>query len=123
MRRTLTRLLSEVTGVEIVGEAQDLEAATAAVPELRPDLVLLDVHLLGKAGQDLLTAITREDDAPFVMMLSDDVSSAYEKHYLDAGADFLVYKPSGLGKVLAIIQNLLKHSAGNQGAGGFPERG
>lgn len=33
--------------LEVVGEAADVESAVAAIHELRPDVVLLDVHLPG----------------------------------------------------------------------------
>jgi DNA-binding NarL/FixJ family response regulator len=36
--------------VEVVGEAEDVEGAVAAVHALRPDVVLLDVHLPGGRG-------------------------------------------------------------------------
>lgn len=36
--------------IEVVGEAADVEGAIAAVADLRPDVVLLDVHLPGGDG-------------------------------------------------------------------------
>lgn len=36
--------------IEVLGEAADVDTAVAAVAELRPDVVLLDVHLPGGAG-------------------------------------------------------------------------
>lgn len=43
-------LTTHAPDLEIVGEAQDVEGAIAAVRELRPDVVLLDVHLPGADG-------------------------------------------------------------------------
>lgn len=36
---------TEVTGIDVVGEADDVESAVRVVAETRPDVVLLDVHL------------------------------------------------------------------------------
>jgi DNA-binding NarL/FixJ family response regulator len=40
--------------VEVVGEADDVATAVAAVTERRPDVVLLDVHLPGGGGVEVL---------------------------------------------------------------------
>lgn len=38
------------TDIEVVGEAATVDQAIAVIPELRPDVVLLDVHLPGGTG-------------------------------------------------------------------------
>ena len=48
--RTSARALLELQGFEVVGAAEDGEAALAAVERLRPELVLLDVQLPGMDG-------------------------------------------------------------------------
>src|SRR5262245_26460195 len=108
LSQKLADRISQMKGVEVVGQAQDLATAMDAISELQPHLVMLDVHLLGRNGLDLLKAVTTEAEAPFVMMLADDVSSTYQKHCANAGADFLLYKAGDLGKALAIIESLLK---------------
>ena len=40
--------------VDVVGEAEDVATAVAAVTEARPDVVLLDVHLPGGGGVEVL---------------------------------------------------------------------
>ena len=44
-------------GVDVVGEAEDVEPAIAGITELLPDVVLLDVHLPGGGGQAVVTAL------------------------------------------------------------------
>ncbi|MGN6252824.1 MAG: LuxR C-terminal-related transcriptional regulator [Marmoricola sp.] len=46
--------LSGAPGVEIVGEAGDVDEAVAAVERLRPEVVLLDVHLPGGGGATVM---------------------------------------------------------------------
>ncbi|MBC9226192.1 response regulator [Aeromicrobium sp. 636] len=40
--------------VEVVGEAEDVDTAVEAIAALRPDVVLLDVHLPGGGGTEIL---------------------------------------------------------------------
>jgi len=110
LSKILETRLSLMNGIEVVGRAHDVASTLEAISKLRPHLVMLDVHLLGKNGLDLLKAVTSRADAPFVMMLSDDVSCTYQKHCADAGADFLLYKAGDLGKALAIVESILQRS-------------
>ncbi len=49
---------SELGGqVDVVGEAGDVGQAVALISGLLPDVVLLDVHLPGGGGQDVVTAV------------------------------------------------------------------
>lgn len=45
-----TELTRHAPDLEVVGEADDVDGAVAAVHALRPDVVLLDVHLPGGSG-------------------------------------------------------------------------
>src|SRR6266516_4271243 len=42
--------------VDVVGEADDVAPAITLIAEYLPDVVLLDVHLPGGGGQDVVTA-------------------------------------------------------------------
>src|SRR6267142_2400819 len=56
-RRKVLRLLRDEEGVEVVGEAEDGEAAIAAVRKHGPDLIFLDVQMPGMDGFGVVRAI------------------------------------------------------------------
>jgi DNA-binding NarL/FixJ family response regulator len=58
--------------VEVVGEADEVEAAIEMILERRPDVVLLDVHMPGGGGRSVLEAVTE------VAFLALSVSDAAE---------------------------------------------
>ncbi|WP_122818537.1 LuxR C-terminal-related transcriptional regulator [Nocardioides pantholopis] len=60
--------------VEVVAEAADVDEAVAAVAQHRPDVVLLDVHLPGGGGVEVM----RRDSAPGTCYLALSVSDAAE---------------------------------------------
>ena len=68
--RALARELLESEGLEVVGEANDGDSAVAATLELRPDLVLLDVHLPGLDGFEVAERLAGLRDAPAVVLIS-----------------------------------------------------
>jgi DNA-binding NarL/FixJ family response regulator len=62
--------------VQIVGEAADAQQAIAVVLETQPDVVLLDVHLPGGGGAEVLRQV--HPKAPDVRFLALSVSDAAE---------------------------------------------
>ena len=65
--RSLARALLESEGFAVVGEAEDGEAAIAAVAALRPAVVLLDVQLPGLDGFEVAERLAAQADAPAVV--------------------------------------------------------
>ena len=66
--------------VQVVGEAEDVDTAVAAVTEHRPDVVLLDVHLPGGGGVEVMRklAAVGPASAPLPRFLALSVSDAAE---------------------------------------------
>lgn len=68
--RSVARKVLEHHGFDVVGEAGDGESAIAAVRELRPDVVLLDVQLPDIDGFEVASRLTANGDAPAIVMVS-----------------------------------------------------
>jgi DNA-binding NarL/FixJ family response regulator len=61
--------------VDIVGEAEDVDQAVAVIGELRPDVVLLDVHLPGGGGTEVLRRVAlRHPDIRFLALSVSDAA-------------------------------------------------
>ena len=56
-RGQLAAMLATIPGAQLVGEAQSALPAIRDILILRPDLVLLDVHLAEGSGFDVLNAV------------------------------------------------------------------
>ena len=69
-RRGLTALLADVAGFEIVGEAGDGVEGIKLAAALRPDVMLLDLHMPGITGVDALAGIVESSPATRVLMLT-----------------------------------------------------
>jgi DNA-binding NarL/FixJ family response regulator len=68
---------SELSGeVEIVGEAADVAPAVSEISRSQPDVVLLDVHLPGGGGQEVVAAVKAKH--PEVRFLALSASDAPE---------------------------------------------
>ena len=69
-------LTAHAPDLEVVAEAEDVEGAVAAVHALRPDVVLLDVHLPGGDGGGGAEVVAACRDAPATRFLALSVSDA-----------------------------------------------
>lgn len=85
-REGLRALLARVDEVEVVGEASTTDAAIAVVRELRPDVVLMDLHLPGGGGIDATSTITAEATAGAVLVLTMNADDSHVRRALTAGA-------------------------------------
>lgn len=43
--------------IQVIGEAEDVDSAVKAIAEMAPDVVLLDVHMPGGGGQEVLRRV------------------------------------------------------------------
>lgn len=80
-RRGLTALLAHEAGLEVVGEAADGVEALRRVKELQPAVVLLDNHMPGVRGVDLLPGLLEVAPSTQFIMLTvsedeEDLSAA-----------------------------------------------
>jgi two-component system LytT family response regulator len=75
-RTELRHLLQNFPDVHIAGEARHAEEARAQIQELRPDVLLLDIHMPGASGFELLASL---ETAPHVIF-----TTAYDEYALQA---------------------------------------
>jgi DNA-binding NarL/FixJ family response regulator len=92
--------------VDLVGEADSVEAAVEMIRERVPDVVLLDVHLPGGGGRAVIAAIKESD--PDVRFLALSVSDAPEDvvDVVHAGARGYVTKSIRSDELIAAIQKV-----------------
>jgi two-component system LytT family response regulator len=104
-RQELATLLGAIADVELVGEADDVASAKAAVAALRPDVLLLDIQLPSGTGFDVLDAL---DAAPCVVF-----TTAYDQYAVRAfeanALDYLVkpVEPARLAQALQRVRERL----------------
>jgi RNA polymerase sigma factor (sigma-70 family) len=97
--------------VELVGEADDVAPAIAAIRATRPDVVLLDVHLPGGGGQAVVEGVKATD--PEVRFLALSASDAPEDviAVIRAGARGYVTKTISADQLVDAIHRVAEGDA------------
>ena len=91
--------------------ADDGQQALRLFRQARPDIVLLDIHLPGMDGVDVLKNIRSDSSTPVIMItaLADDLDKLLS---LRMGADDYVVKPFSPAEVVARVRAVLRRSTG-----------
>jgi len=102
-RELLRAFLAAWPNVEIVGEAEDGDAAVDAVRRQRPDLMFLDVQMPEMNGFDVVAALTA-DETPVIVFVT-----AYDRYALRAfevsACDYLL-KPFDADRLAATMRRV-----------------
>ena len=104
IRNRLKEMLKENTSIHLVGEAGDAEHANIALGNLKPDVVILDIHMPKGEGMRVLKDIKTNDPGRIVIIFTAFPSPPYRQAYLNAGADYFFDKTKDvqeMGDVLA----------------------
>jgi DNA-binding NarL/FixJ family response regulator len=101
--RTSARRVLEADGYRVVGEAPDGRSGIAAARALRPDIVLLDVHLPDLDGFGVAAALTGADDAPIVVLTSSRDGGDFNAMIARSGARGFVAKAELSGAALEAL--------------------
>jgi two-component system response regulator NreC len=105
VRRGLRMLLENVAEFEVVAEAGDAELALAAVAELAPDLLLLDLNMPG-APLEALAEVVRSAPQVAVVVLTMEQDPAFARRALEAGARGYVLKRAADEELIDAIQTV-----------------
>ena len=107
LRERVVEMLSDVSGIEIIGHAQNVSDALSAIKELNPDVVILDIRIPGGSGLDVLQDIKKEKEAPMVIMLTNYPYPQYRKKCLNLGADYFFDKATEFDKVAEVCEQFI----------------
>lgn len=108
LRERLTALLSEIEGAKVIGQAANAVEAVEGIHNLKPDVVILDIHMPGGNGIDVLKTIKQASQPPVVLMLTNNASPQYRKKCMELGSDFFLDKSREFERLFTIFKSLIE---------------
>ena len=109
-RHRLASVISSIKGIEVVGQAGDVPEAIDAVKRMKLDTIILDIHMPGGSGLDVLRASKSISPAPLVIMLTVGPESEYRDTCFALGADYFFEKSNGIRAMMSLLIKMVHKS-------------
>lgn len=104
VRTGITRMLSDIDGFKVVGQAESGEEALKAARDLRPDVVLMDVKMPGIGGLEATRKMLRSHPDVKVVVVTVCEEDPFPTRLLQAGAAGYLTKGAGLTEMVQAIR-------------------
>ena len=106
----LMNMLSEIKGIEVVGQAGTVPDAIESIKTLQPDVVILDIRMPGGSGIDVLRKVKQGENVPTVIILTNYPYPQYRRKCMEAKADFFLDKSTEFQSISEVFKGCVKGS-------------
>lgn len=106
VRQGIRSLLALSESIRVVAEAVDGEQAITMIPEVKPDVVLLDMRMPGKSGLDVLRALSASGELPPTIILTTFDDDELVLAGLKAGAKGYLLKDVTLEQLVEAVETV-----------------
>ena len=106
VRRGLAQILSESSDIVVEGEASSFAEARALAGEKRWDVLVLDIHMPGGTGLELLAELRRDNPRAQVLILTVSSEEEYAVRAIRAGAAGFLNKESAPEQLLEAVRRV-----------------
>lgn len=110
VRMGIVRMLSDVDGFEVVGEAKTGEDAVKLARELCPDVILMDVKMPGMGGLEATRKMQTACETAKVIAVTALSDEMFTDRIMKAGASGYVTKGAGFDEIIKAINAVLRGS-------------
>ena len=104
VREGLQALFDTVPDIDVVAEAADAATALREVTLTRPDVVLLDVHLPGPSGLEVMISLRRASPRTRIVLLTMDDDADTVVTAVRLGADGYLVKGARQAEILRAVR-------------------
>ena len=108
IRRRLVSMMSEIPGVQLVGEASGAVQGAELIRNEHPDVVILDIRMPNRSGIGLLEDIKNDPERPTIIILTNYPYSAYRKRCMELGASHFFDKSTEFTELEMVVRELVQ---------------
>ena len=106
VRTGIKRLLNDVSGIEVVAEAESGEQAIRQVRKQRPDVILMDISMPGIGGLEATRKISQALPGVKIIAVTIHDDDPFPARLLEAGAAGYLTKGCDVGEIISAIRSV-----------------
>jgi len=104
----IMEMLSEIPGIQVIGQASTSQHAIDSIRKLKPDTVILDIRMKKESGIKILKEIKKEYPSIILIIFTSYPRSQYYKKCIDLGANYFFDKSTEFDKLKETLEDLIK---------------
>lgn len=104
VRTGITRMLADIEGLQVIGQADSGELALKKARELKPDIVLMDIKMPGIGGLEATRKLLRSQPDVKVIAVTICEEDPFPTRLLQAGAAGYLTKGAALEEMVQAIR-------------------
>jgi DNA-binding NarL/FixJ family response regulator len=99
LRDLIRFALEDNPGIQVVGEAEDAITCVRELPEVRPDVLILDLRMPGMTGLEAVPQIRAASPTTRIVVYSQYIDEETEAELREAGVEAWLHKDEDLSEL------------------------
>jgi DNA-binding NarL/FixJ family response regulator len=99
LRDLIRFALEDNPGIQVVGEAEDAITCVRELPEVRPDVLILDLRMPGMTGLEAVPEIRAASPETRIVVYSQYIDEQTEAELREAGVEAWLHKEEDLSEL------------------------
>lgn len=104
VRTGISRMLADIAGIKVVGEAASGEDALKLIRDARPDVVLMDAKMPGIGGLEATRKLLRQNADVKVIAVTACDEEPFPSRFMQAGASGYLTKGAAMDEMIKAIR-------------------
>lgn len=108
VRKSLLRAIKDISGVEVIGQSENVKSAIDFLSLNEFDVCILDYNLPDGNGIDIIRKIKPQKNLSLYIIISNIVDEPLRKSILKSGADYFFDKSNEIDELFQLLEKLVR---------------
>jgi two-component system OmpR family response regulator len=107
----VAEIIGEIAEIDLVAVVDSESAALSELKRRRIQILVLDLHLKDGSGFGILRAVNSAPERPYILVLTNHDSAAYESRAIELGASAFLDKARDFDRLPEILKEIVQRGS------------